>query len=657
MTCRIRRLGPAFALGALLWLAAAAAPATPTTPPASLPGAAPGADAVLLDDLVGRHVAASGIPGAAAALVRRDGRVTLRGYGEADRAAHHAVDAATTVFRVGSISKTFTALAVLQLVEEGKVALDADANRYLKGVRIPAGERPVRVLDLFTHRSSFDADLSFVGLDDPAAAARSGDARLQRDIHRLRPTGEVAAYDNMAWGLLGHIVESVDGVPYAEAIARRIFRPLGMGRSQVGLPPPSPGVALAYEVDAQGRPQRRPQMYLRRGWQGAGDISTTAADMSRFLGALLAEGQYPGGRLLSAAGFRRFADTTAFSLTPGLPGTGLGVYALGRVGGGAFGHAGTIRGFNALFMVMPREGLALFAVMNLNKAVPEMTVGGLYDYLSHPPGRVPLDPTDYMLIDLPELLAQRLQTAPALAPEAAPAIQPDPAVDWSGRYAGLRMQSYEALLPRVAATLFIPPRVVSRRPDGLLQIGGLGPYRPIAPNLYALDRPAGPLATLIGFASIGGEALMAPHTLQASRRLAAYERPLLTVGGLLLAPLLLLAGALLHWRLSRAGSARRDGVLALAALLVLAGLATEMSAAAVLVRVHDLGAVVAAWRVVLNLALLTLAWQAGTAAWRAWTAPRTGDAVVAGRVSASLMALLALWALAAAAYWHVLGRF
>jgi len=642
MTCHIWRGLPAVALSALLWIVSGAAHAV-----------AENGDAALLDELIGRHVGPAGIPGAAAAIVRQDGRVTLRGFGEADRAAHHAVDATSTVFRVGSISKTFTALAVLQLVEEGQIDLEADANRYLKGVQIPAREKPVRVIDLIAHRSGLDADLTFVGQDDPVAAARSSDGRLQRDIHRLRPTGEVAAYDNMAWGLLGHIVESLDGVPYSEAIARRIFRPLGMTRSQVGLPEPSARVALAYEVDATGHPEPRPQMYLRRGWQGAGDISTTAADMSRFLSAMLAQGQYPGGWLLTAEGFKRFANTSRFTLTPGLPGTGLGVYALGRVGDGAFGHAGTIRGFNALFMVMPREGVALFAVMNLNKAVPEMSLGGLFDYVSHPPGNVPLDPTDYMLIDLPELLAQRLQPAPVPAPEVA---QPA-AIDWSGRYAGLRMESYEALLPRVAATVFIPPRAVSRQAGGHLQIGGLGPYRPVAANLYALDRQAGPLATLIGFASVGGDAVMAPHTLQASRRLAWYERPLVTVGGLVLAPLLLLIVALLHWGVSRAGRRRHDGLLALAALLVLVGLFIEMNWASPLSRVEDLGGLVAAWRIGLNLALLAMAWRAGAGLWQAWAAPRADGVVHAGRVSTSLMALLAAWAVAAAGYWHVLGRF
>jgi CubicO group peptidase (beta-lactamase class C family) len=616
------------------------------------------ADVRLLDELIGRHVAPAAAPGAAAVVVRRDGGVSLRGYGVADLATQVAVDAESTVFRIGSISKTFTALALLQLVDEGKVELEADANRYLKGVQIPSGGAPVRVIDLLTHRSGFDGELTFVGVDDAAAAARSSDARLQRDIHRLRRAGEVAVYDNMAWGLLGHIVESVDGVPFAQALARRILQPLGMKHTQVGLPGAAAGVAVAHEVGADGLPHARPQIHLRRGWQGAGDVSTSAGDMALLLQALLDDGRHPGGRLLTAATFKRFADTAQYSLHPGLPGTGLGVYALGAAGGGAYGHGGTIRGFNAVFMVLPQQGIAFFAVMNLNKPTPELSLGGLLDYVARPPGKSPIDPTDYLIIDVPDLLAQRLQppARPASVASAASAASAAQA-DWSGRYAGLRAESYEALLPRVAAAVFLAPRPVHTLAGGALQIGGLGPYQPIGADLFALDPPAGPLATTFGFASVGTDAVMAPHTLQASRRLSWYERPLLTVGGLLLAPLLLIAVPLLHWWLAKAGSARHDGVLALAALVVVAGLAAELSSASLLQRVLDQGWLVTAWRSAINAALLAIAACAALGLWRAWrTAPDAG-AWRPGRVHATTMAAFATWLLLSAAHWQVLGKF
>ncbi len=617
-------------------------------------GAPEDADTRLLDELIGAQVAPGKVPGAAAVLVRRDGHVSLRAWGSARLDGAVPVVAEDTVFRVGSITKAFTAVAVLQLVDEGKVDLQADANRYLKGVQIPAGATPVRVLDLLTHRSGFDGELTHVGLDDAAAAAQSPDQRLQRDIRRLRPAGELAVYDNMAWGLLGHLVESVDGVPYAQAIARRIFQPLGMHHSQIGLPA-SGAVASAYEVGSNGAPQWRPQIHLRRGWQGAGDASTTAADMARWLQMLLAGGQGPAGPLLKPETFKRLTDTTQFSLHPGVPGTGLGVYGLGRAGSGAFGHGGTIRGFNAIFMVMPAQDVAVFAVMNLNKAAPEMSARGLVDYLANPPGPSAIDPTDYLIIDLPELLAGRLQPAEAAAVAAADTTD---ATDWSGRYAGLRAQSYEGLLPRLAAAVFIPARSVSRQPDGTLQVGPRGPYRVAGKGLVRLDKPAGPLLTQLGFAQVGGRSVMGPHTLQPSGRLAWYEHTAATVPALLLTPLLLLLLPLLHLARWRQAWRFDLAVAALAAVVVLA-LGLELVLASEVQREWGQGWVASVWRAMLNVALWGLFALTARALWRAWrpgSAAATAQTAGVGRTHATVLAVLAAALLLAAAYWQVLGR-
>lgn len=613
---------------------------------AALAGAALAAtdaeDGRLLDELIGTRVSAAGAPGAAAVLVRRDGRVTLRAYGFTDLAAQRVVDAENTVFRVGSLTKTFTAIAVLQLVDEGKISLEADANLYLKGVQIPGP--PVRVIDLLTHRGGFDGDLTYVGLNDRLAAAQSSDERLQRDLLRVRPAGLLPSYDNLAWGLLGHIVESVDGLPYAQAIKRRIFEPLRMNHSVVGLPADLAPVATAYEVGSDGKPQARPQIFLRRGWQGAGDISTTAGDMGRFIKTMLAEGEYPGGHLLRADAFRRQVVTSGFGFHPGLRSIGLGVYALGRTGGGGFGHGGTIRGFNASMVVLPKEGLALFAVMNLNNPAPEMSLSGLIGYVAHPPGQTLLEPTDFMTIELPHLMEQRFQPIAA----SVPAMVAD-ARDWSGRYTGLRVESYAALLPRLAVTLLLKPKTVRRQADGTLFVDATGPYRSIGSGLYSLDGPAGPLTKTIAFADIGSDVLMGPHTLQANRRLAWYERPVLTAGGLLLAPLLLLLAALAHRRKSRSGT---DSALIWSALFLLAGIFAEISVEQHLYRVGNLGWIVSAWRLGMAIALLVLLAAAGLGLRRAFVAAAQRIAIV----YALVMALLTAWICLAVAYWNLLGR-
>ena len=610
-------------------------------------------DEQLLDQWVGSHISAETVPGASAAIVHGDGKVVLRGYGKADLQRNVSVDPERTIFRVGSISKTFTAIAILQLVDEGKIKLEEDANRYLKGIKIPSGPAPVRIVDLLTHRSGFDTELSYVGLDDPVAAMQSSDSRMQRDLYRLRPPGVVTVYDNTAWGVLGQLIESVDGVPYATALRNRIFSPLGMHRTQVGLPAGLDGVAVAYEVGPDGKPAIRPHTYLRRGWQGAGDISSTAGDMARFLSALLKHGETAQGRLLRKETFDRFVDTGQFRVHPQLPGIGLGVYSLGTLDGGAFGHAGTIRGFNAVFMVLPAQDLAVFAVMNLNKAVPELSLNGILSYLAQPPGQVPLDPTDYMLIDLPDIVSQQFQTAPVNRP-----VDAVPSEEWSGRYAGMRMESFEALLPRLAIALLTSPQVVMHNPDGSMQIGARGPYRTVGPDVFKLDQHAGPLFTRIGFAKVGDLAVMGPHTLQVGRRLSWYERPVLTAGGLILAPLLLLVLSAVRWAFVRGGTLRHDGVVLLSSATLLLGLYFEIAWASVLIRLQGLEAVPLLWRLAIHLALALLVWRAAAALLKAYRSAENSEAGCAiGKVHASGLALLVAWLVLATIYWHVFARF
>lgn len=605
-------------------------------------------DAQWLDKVIGAHVGHGGPPGAAAAIVRADGGQTLRAWGTAGGNGAAAVDADQTVFRIGSITKTFTALAVLQLVDEGRVSLDDDVNRHLKGVQVPRREALLRVRDLLGHRAGLDGDITFAGLDDAVAAASSSDASLQRDIHALRTPGRVPAYDNMAFGLLGQLIESMDGVPYAEAIERRILRPLGMVHTRVGLPTDATHTANAFEVGVDGQPEAKPQIHLRRGWQGAGDMSSTAGDMTRYLRMWLARGRHEGGQLLRPETFALMTDTAAPSLVAGLPGVGLGVYELGRVGGGAFGHGGTIRGFNALFMVMPKEGVALFAVMNLNRPAPEFTLGRLLGYLAAPPGRGPIDPTSYLLFDLPLLAEQQWQGAPS---QAAGPVAPQDSARWSGRYADLRFQTFEGLLPRLAGALLLPPMDVQAVGGSGLTIDGQGPYAPRGPGLYALHSGGGALDRLIGFAEVDGQVYAGPHHLLLGRRLAAWERPWFTGGGLLLAPLMLGALALLRRPIAGAAASGRwglDGGLLVAALAMVGALVAEMAWATELQRVHDLGLVVMAWRLLWHIGLLAAAWGL----MRSWQ--RALDWRARAYVAAG--ALLWIWIVISGVYWHVLGK-
>jgi CubicO group peptidase (beta-lactamase class C family) len=610
-------------------------------------------DAQWLDSVIGERVGNGGPPGASAVIVRSDGTMILKAWGKAGMNDAKAIDAEKTVFRIGSITKTFTAIAVLQLVEEKKISLDDDVNVHLRGIKVSAKKSPTKVRDLLGHRGGFDGDISTVGKNSAEEAKNASNDRLQRDIRQVRTPGKVSVYDNMAYGLLGHLVESVDGRPYAQSIEQRVLKPLGMSHTQVGLPASAENTAQAFEVGVDGKPQQKPQIYLRHGWQGAGEMSSTAADMGQFLLCMLNEGQHANGRLLSEEMFRAFTDTTNFTLTEGLPGVGLGLYALGGQFEKSYGHGGTIRGFNAVYMVMPRQKMAMFAVMNLNRPIPEMTIPGLADYISNPPGPGPINPTDFMLFELPYLAEQQFQMktsqASNLTWDALTHSKPaSSAKRWTGHYAYMRAEDNEALLPRIATALLLGPSEVSVNENGLMMVDGEGPYKEVKSNLFSLDGSAGPLTRTVGFSEVDGLTVMGPHTLLPNRRLAGYEVPLLTVGGLLLAPIGILLIALVRRHVTASAWPTVDWRAVGAGFAFLAFLMIELAGAPTFQREFDLGWVVSLWRFILHIAVFGLVWNC----FSAW---RSHALTLRTSFYALVQTMFTVWIVLAAGYWHVLG--
>ena len=167
---------------------------------------------------IGKHKG----PGAVVVVVTRDATVFAEGYGFADIEAKKPFTADVTLVRPGSISKLFTGIAVMQLVDQGKLDLDRDVNFYIDfAIPTPDGGVPVTLRRLLTHRAGFEEH--FKGL-------------FSRD--RLFPNGDIEAYSNYGFALAGYIVERVSGEPYASYIQGHILDPLGMSHSTFRQPLP-----------------------------------------------------------------------------------------------------------------------------------------------------------------------------------------------------------------------------------------------------------------------------------------------------------------------------------------------------------------------------------------------------------------------------------
>lgn len=351
---------------------AAAAPPAVTPAPAVAPSTthatvaeppcAPVTDSAL-DDVLGglpAELARDAVPGAVVSVVADGRTVRAEGYGVADTATGAPMDADRTLVRIASITKLFTATAVMQQVEAGRLALDDDVNEHLTAFRVPSafGE-PVTVRDLLDHTAGFEERGIVIGART-AADVRPLDETLRRHLPaRIYPPGEVAAYSNWGAALAGHLVEQVSGERYDRYVRRHVLEPLGMTRSTAAEPVPD-GLAssLAHSYDSEVvPPEAIPFTFDRLPPDGA--VSATATDMARFVQAHL-----DGGGPVLDAGTTARMHTRSFTADPRLPGSAHGFQERFVRGHRLLVHDGSWEGFQSALVLVPACGLGMFVSFN-----------------------------------------------------------------------------------------------------------------------------------------------------------------------------------------------------------------------------------------------------------------------------------------------------
>src|ERR1700748_3767015 len=230
-------------------LVQAQVPAVPLGPPAPYQGAA-GKDAgagqhrmeaadleSFFDGIVPLQLERSDIAGASV-MVIQNGQVLLRkGYRYADLKTRKPVDPGATIFRLASISKLFTWVSVMQLVEQGKLELDTDVNHYLDFQIRPAFSQPITLRTLMTHTGGFEEEVRDIIVTDPKRTTTLRGFLIRNQPPRLFAPGTVPAYSNYGVGIAGYIVQRVSGQPFEQYVEQHIFTPLKMKHSTFYQPP------------------------------------------------------------------------------------------------------------------------------------------------------------------------------------------------------------------------------------------------------------------------------------------------------------------------------------------------------------------------------------------------------------------------------------
>ncbi len=310
--------------------------------------------------------------GLAVGVIADGGLAWFHGHGVADVGAKAPITE-DTVFRIGSITKTFTAIAVMQLWEQGLVDLDAPANDYLRSFRLVPVQphlRPATVRQLLTHTAGVGylrrlSDLLQPAVGSGIRAARSGAPPLAEYYRRGLPVevepGTKWAYSNHGFAVLGQIVEEVSGQPLDSYLRDNIFDPLGMEHTDlIRSERVRHLLATGYVLRSRGL---KPVADREIPTPGSAGMYSTTADIARYVAALLSAATDENGSVLRpesvAIMFR-----VHFQPDPRVPGMGL-AFELGEEGGQrTVSKTGIVSGFHSAMALAPDKGIGVVIFSN-----------------------------------------------------------------------------------------------------------------------------------------------------------------------------------------------------------------------------------------------------------------------------------------------------
>ncbi|HEY0765946.1 MAG TPA: serine hydrolase [Pyrinomonadaceae bacterium] len=311
-----------------------------------------------LDEFIARHMRETGAPGMTLALANRDGLIRVSTYGYADTKAGLKV-APETMFEIGSISKSFVGLLLLQLRDEGKLDLNKPIAEYLPWLKINSKFQAITTHHILSHTGGL-----------PGAPLLL-DALLGELWTAWEP-GKRFLYSNTGYNILGFLIEAIDKRPFAESMRTRMLVPLGMTAS-------SPIItndlrrmmAIGYEPLSEGKPFPVNGPLAEAQWLevdiAAGSVASTPADMAKYMRMWLNRGALPKGRLLSEEGFALFTKAAIDSPYRGEPASyGYGIWVSDIGGHTRLRHTGGMVAFSSSIDVDITGNIGAFASVNAN---------------------------------------------------------------------------------------------------------------------------------------------------------------------------------------------------------------------------------------------------------------------------------------------------
>jgi CubicO group peptidase (beta-lactamase class C family) len=337
-----------------------------------------------IDAYIQSRMQTASIPGLALGVIYGDQIAYLKGYGIAGPDGRPVTP--QTPFILGSTSKSFTALAVMQLVEAGKIDLDTPVTTYLPWFRTndAAASAQITVRNLLHQNSGLPVYAGRQGIadNDQSSTALENGIRDLSGVQLSQPAGQGYEYSNDNYNTLGLIIQAVSGNSYEEYVRSAIFAPLDMSHSAAALSDPAAiDIATGYHYwffwpvvfDAP---------YPRR-MTPSGFLISSAEDMTHYLAAQLNEGAYGNNQLLSPQGIATL-HTPGARIGP-LSSYGMGWVIEGQPGSTRIWHNGDVRNFHSNLLLLPDQHIGIVVLVNvggfLKSAVNDIPIEGVAEIL------------------------------------------------------------------------------------------------------------------------------------------------------------------------------------------------------------------------------------------------------------------------------------
>ena len=314
-----------------------------------------------IDRYLSRRMSEVNMPGLVFGVTDRERMLRVASFGCADLAAGKPIEPGL-MFEIGSIGKSFTNVALMQLRDEGRLDLHAPVSRYLPWFEVQSDYSPITTHHLMTHTSGLPSgnDIGTHGLYESWAL---------RESRTGSPPGEHFRYSNVGYKTLGFLLEELDGRPYQDAIQARVLDPLGMRDSHpvIGYETRK-RAAVGYRRFYDDRPEHRDHELVPALWTeyGVGDgcQASTVAEMCIYLRMLMNGGEGPATRVMSAESYRLMTQRVIATPQWGGAWYGYGLIMADLDGHAYLGHGGSTTGFMSAMVADMDDGIGVVVLIN-----------------------------------------------------------------------------------------------------------------------------------------------------------------------------------------------------------------------------------------------------------------------------------------------------